>query len=72
MIVEQSFGVQIFRISHIRFDLCLMKKEERREEEERKKSKSKYVFAFDFLHCDKKPWDFGTIFYIRIAKGFHL
>ena len=46
------------------------KKEERRRRKT-KKNKIK-IFAFDFLNCEEKSWDSGTIFDIRIAKGFHL
>ena len=43
------------------------------EEEERKKKKNKIeIFMFDFLNCEEKLWDSGALFYIRIAKGFHL
>ena len=67
MIVEHSFGVWIVRIRHMLFELCLMVKKEG----ERKKNKIE-IFAFDFIDCEEKSWNSGTIFYIRIAKGFHL
>ena len=38
--------------------------------EERKKEQIEN-FAFDFLDCEEKSWDSGTIFCIRIAKSFH-
>ena len=44
---------------------------ERKKERMKKKNKIE-MFAFDFLDCEEKSWDSGTIFYIRIAKGFHL
>ena len=41
--------------------------------EEGKKKKNKIeIFAFNFLNCEVKSYDPGAIFYIRIAKGFHL
>ena len=46
----------------------MKKKKERR----RKKKNKIKIFAFDFLDCDEKSWDSGAIFYLRIAKGFHL
>ena len=42
-------------------------------EETRKKKNKKYkieIFAFNFLDCEQKSWDCGTIFNVRIAKGF--
>ena len=39
--------------------------------EERRKKKNKIEnFPFDFLDCEKKSWDSGAIFDIRIAKSF--
>ena len=64
--VEQSFGVQITRIFHIVFKQCVREKKE-----ERQKNKIK-IFIFDFLNCVKDQWNSGSIFYIRIGKGFHL
>ena len=50
-----------------------MKKKKKRRNEGRKKKKNKIeIFAFNFLDCEKKSWDSGTIFDIRIAKGVHL
>ena len=46
-------------------------KERRKKERKKKKNKIK-IFAFNFLDCEKKSWNSGAIFYIRIAKGFHL
>ena len=44
-----------------------------RKEEERKKKKNKIeILAFNFLDCEKKQWNSGAIFDIRIANGFHL
>ena len=43
----------------------------KKKEESRKKSKIE-IFTFDFLDCEEKSSDSGDIFYIRIAKGFHL
>ena len=48
----------------------LIGKEE--EEEERKKKNKIEIFAFDFLDCEEKSWNSEAIFYIRIAKDFHL
>ena len=49
------------------------KKKERRKKEERNKMKNKIdIFAFDFLDCEQKSWDSWTIFYVIMAKGFHL
>ena len=47
-----------------------MKEEERKKEERRRRTIE--IFAFDFLDCEEKSWNFGAIFDIRIAKGFHL
>ena len=45
----------------------------KKKEERKKKKKSKIeIFAFDFLDCEEKSWDSGAIFYITIAKSFHL
>ena len=55
MIVEQSFGVQIIRIYHILFELCMREKKEgkkERKKERRKKNKIE-IFMFDFLDCEK-------------------
>ena len=41
-------------------------------EERRKKKYTIVIFVFDFLDCEEKSWDSEAIFYIRIAKGFHL
>ena len=47
--------------------------EKKEEEERRKKEKNKIeIFMFNFLDCEDKSWDSGAIFYIRIAKAFHL
>ena len=50
------------------------KKKERKEdeEEERKKKNKIKILMFDFLKCEEKSWDSGAIFYVRVAKGFHL
>ena len=40
-----------------------------KEEEEKEQNRN---FAFDFLDCEEKSWDSGAIFYIRIARSFHL
>ena len=40
-------------------------------EEERKENKIE-IFAFNFLNCEEKYWNSEAIFYIRIARGFHL
>ena len=45
--------------------------EERRRKKERSRNKIE-VFALYFLECEEKSWDSGTIFYLRIAKGFEL
>ena len=42
------------------------------EKEERRKKNKIEIFMFDFLNCEEKSQDSGGIFYIRIAKGFHL
>ena len=47
------------------------KKEERRKKERKKKNKIE-IFTFDFLDGGEKSWDSGVIFYIRVAKGFHI
>ena len=52
------------------FGVMLVGKEERKKKE-RKKNKIE-SFVFDFLNCEEKSWDSGTMFYIRIAKRFHL
>ena len=45
-------------------------KEKRKKKKERgKKEQQNRNFAFDFLDCEEKS---GAIFYIRIAKDFHL
>ena len=44
---------------------------ERKKERKKKKNKIE-MFAFDFLDGEEKSWDSGAMFYIRIAKGFHL
>ena len=77
MIVEHSFGMWIARIRRILFELCLIEKKEEEErkkkKERRRKKKSKIeIFTFDFLDCEEKSWNSGSIFDIRIAKGFHL
>ena len=44
-----------------------------KEERRRKMKKNKIeIFMLSFLDCEEKSWDSGTIFDIRIAKGFHL
>ena len=48
----------------------MKKKKERRRR--RKKKKKFEIFVFDFLDCEEKSWDSGDIFYIKIAKSFHL
>ena len=68
MIVKHSFGVWIVRIRRILFELCLIN---RRKKEERKKNKIE-IFTLYFLDCEKKSCDSEGVFYIRIAKGFHL
>ena len=45
-------------------------KKERKKE--RKKKNKIETCAPDFLDCEEKTWDSGAIFYIRIAKSFHL
>ena len=30
------------------------------------------TFYIDFLNCEKDEWNSGSIFYISIAKRFHL
>ena len=56
--------MQIVCIRGIHFELHMMKK---------KKKKNKIeIFSFDFLDCEERLWDSGTIFDLRIAKGFHL
>ena len=49
-------------------------KEERKkkERERRKKERTNHIFTFKFLECEKDSLNSVTIFYIRIAKGFHL
>ena len=60
--------MQIIRIHPTAFELCM-----REQKKERKSIKSKSeIFMFDFLDCEKVEWKFDGIFYIRIAKGFHL
>ena len=49
------------------FWVSLIKKKKKKEEDEQN-----LIFAFDFLDYEEKSWDTGTIFDIRIAKGFHL
>ena len=40
-------------------------------EQKKKKKKNKIeLFTFDFLDCEGKKWDSGSMFDIRIAKGF--
>ena len=39
---------------------------------ERKKKNKVEIFRFDFLNCEEKSYDSVVIFYIRIAKSFHL
>ena len=48
-----------------------MEKKESKKKKGKKKNKIK-IFAFNFLNCEEKSWDYGAIFYIRVAKGFHL
>ena len=48
----------------------LDEKEERRRRKKMKKKNKIEIFAFDFLDCEKKSWDSGAIFDIRIAKKF--
>ena len=45
---------------------------EKKEEEERKKKNKSEIFMFDFLDCKEDEWNSGSMFYIRIAKFFHL
>ena len=48
---------------------------EKKKEVVRRKGKEEeqiVTFAFDFPDCEEKSWDSGVIFYIIIAKGFHL
>ena len=45
---------------------------EGKQERMKKKRKKIKIFAFDFLDCEKKYWNSEAIFYIRIAKSFHL
>ena len=49
-----------------------IRKNEKRKEERKKKKNKIEIFVFIFLNCEEKSWDSGAIFYIRIAKGFHL
>ena len=51
--------------------MLIRKKEGRRKKEKKEKKNKIKTFAFNFLHCQDKSWDFGAIFYIRIVKGFH-
>ena len=78
-----SFGVRIVRILGLLLELCLRekmmmmmkkkKKKERKKEKRRRKKENKMkFFAFDFVNCEEKYGNSGPIFYIRIAKGFHL
>ena len=48
------------------------KEDRRRKGKERRKKNKIEIFRFDFLECEEKSWDSGGIFYIRIAKSFHL
>ena len=45
-----------------------------KKKEKRKKKKEEQMenFSFDLLDCEEKSWNSGAIFYIKIAKGFHL
>ena len=43
-----------------------------KEEKKKKKNNKIKIFTFDFLDCEEKSWDSVAVFYIRIAKGFHL
>ena len=63
--MEQSFGVQIVCMHCTVFELCM------RERKERKKTKIE-IYKFDFVDCEKDQWNTGSIFYIRIPKGFYL
>ena len=51
-----------------------MEKKERKNKKKTKKEEGKQNrnFVFNFLDCEGKQWNSGAIFYIRIAKGFHL
>ena len=50
----------------------LDEKEKRRKKEEERRKEHIKLFAFNFLNCEDRSWDSGAMFYIRIAKGFHL
>ena len=67
LIVVQSSGVWIVCILHILLELYMREKKK-----ERKKNDKIKIFVCDFLDCEEKDWNCEAIFYIRIAKGFHL
>ena len=55
------------------FGVMLDRKEVRKKQKKKKKKKNEIeIFTFDFLDCEKKSWNFGAIFDIRIAKDFDL
>ena len=64
-----SFDVWIVCTRLILFELCVMEKKKKK----KKARKNKIgIFAFDFLDCEETSWNSGAIFYITIAKSFHL
>ena len=46
--------------------------EKKKKKKERKKKNKMEIFMFNFLKCEEKYWNSGAIFYVRIAKGFHV
>ena len=49
-----------------------MEKKKKNKNKRERKEEQNQIFAFDFLDCEEKSWDSEAIFWIRIAKGFHL
>ena len=72
MIVAQSFGVRFACIRRILFELYMREKKKKEERRKKKKKNKMEIFAFNFLDCEEKEGNSGAIFYIRIAKAFHL
>ena len=68
LMVEHSLGVQIIHIHHIHvlFELGMRKKKKKQ-----KRTKSKFSSSI-FLTVRRSNGKSGAIFYIRIAKDFHL
>ena len=60
--------MQIVCIHCTVFELGMRKKKEK---EQGKKNKFK-IFMCNFVHSEQDEWNFVGIFYIRIAKGFHV